>query len=69
MTSTALRACRNKTQNDQHRKIGQQLKNKNKTYHFSAYFEKLQMQLVLLIILEPTKKMFAETPKSKVHFT
>ena len=40
-----------------------------KKYHFSAYFEKLQMQLVLLIILEPTKKMFAETPKSKVQFT
>ena len=40
----------------------------NKKYHFSAYYEKLQMQLVLLIILEPTKKCFAETPKSKVNF-
>ena len=28
-----------------------------------AYLEKLQMQLVLLIILEPTKIVFAETPE------
>ena len=38
----------------------------NNKYHFSAYFEKLQMQLVLLIILEPTKVVFAETPESYV---
>ena len=35
---------------------------------FSAYFEKMQMQVVLLIILEPTNFFFAETPDSYVDF-
>ena len=40
----------------------------NKKFQFSAYYEKLQMQLVLLIILEPTKICLAETPESKVDY-
>jgi len=35
---------------------------KQKQLDFSAHFEKRQMQLVLLIIMESTKMFFAETP-------
>ena len=37
-----------------------------KSFTFWLIMKKLQMQLVLLIILEPTKFVFAETPESYV---